>query len=110
MVMKRIKKDDNVIVRSGRDKGRTGKVIKHVGKDRVLVAGVNLVSKHEKPNPQKQIRGGIVKKEASIHISNVALLNPNTKKADRAGFKFVTQSGGKKKVRYFKSNDEMVEI
>lgn len=110
MVMKKIKKDDIVIVLTGKDKGRTGKVIRHLANDRILVEGVNLVKKTIRPNPQKNVQGGIVDKEIGIHISNVAIQNPATQKRDRVGFKILTEGGEKKKVRYFKSNDEMIEI
>src|SRR3989338_2450471 len=92
-IMNKIKKNDTVI--------------KMVGVERVLVEGINIVKKNVKPNPNKRIQGGIVEKEASIHVSNVALLNPMTKKADRVGFKTLeaTVQGEKpRKVRYFKSN------
>lgn len=107
--MKKIVKGDKVIVVAGKSKGMTGEVIK-VLEQRVLVAGVNLIKKHVKPNPQRQIEGGIVSKEASLHVSNVALLNPATQKADRVGFKFVEVEGSAepKKIRYFKSNGEAV--
>lgn len=111
--MKKIRKDDTVIVLTGKDKGRSGKVIKTLDNDRVLVEGVNIVKKHVKPNPYKNTQGGIIERESSIHISNLALLNPITSKADKVGIKFVdskTTGGKPKKVRYFKSNNEMVDI
>lgn len=101
--MNKIKKDDTVIILTGRDRGRSGKVIKLVA-DRVLVEGINMVKKNVKPNPHTQTQGGIVDKESAIHISNVALLNPITNKADKIAFKIVDG----KKVRYFKSNNEIV--
>ncbi|MBR1374984.1 MAG: 50S ribosomal protein L24 [Cardiobacteriaceae bacterium] len=103
--MKRIKKGDEVIVIAGKadNKGKRGKVLAVHG-DRVLVEGLNMVVKHIKPNPQLGIEGGIVRKEATIHISNVMLFNPATGKGDRVGFKF--EDG--KKVRYFKSNGALV--
>ena len=107
--MNRLKKNDEVIVIAGKDKGRKGTVVSVLSdKHRVIVEGVNLVKKHVKPNPNKQIEGGIVEQEAALHNSNVALYNPATKKADRVGFKFVED--GKKKVRYFKSNGELVDL
>lgn len=105
--MQKIKKDDTIIVLTGKDRGRTGRVIKHLGEDRILVEGINLVKKHQKPNPQKNIQGGIVTKEMGIHVSNVALLNPTTKKPDRVGFR-VLEDG--RKVRYFKSNNEVIDV
>lgn len=110
--MNKIKKDDMVIVLTGKDKGRSGKVIKLIKSDRALVEGVNVIKKHVKPNPYKNTQGGIIEREASIHLSNLALLNPMTNKADKVGFKFIEpKSEGEKakKVRYFKSNNEMVD-
>ncbi len=105
--MQRIKTGDEVIVICGKDKGRKG-VIKEMSSDtRVLVEGVNLVKKHQKPNPNINQQGGIIEKEAPIHISNINLFNPLTKKADRVGVK-VLEDG--KKVRYFKSNGEVVDV
>lgn len=105
--MQKIKKDDTIIVLTGKDRGRTGRVIKHLRENRILVEGINLVKKHQKPNPQKNIQGGIVTKETGIHISNIALLNPVTKKPDRVGFR-VLEDG--RKVRYFKSNNEIIDV
>lgn len=107
MAIKKIKQDDMVVVLTGKDKGRTGKIIKFVGKNRALVEGVNLVKKHLKPNPQKNVEGGIVERESSIHISNLAIHNPSTKKADRVGMKFLEDG---RKVRIFKSNGEVIDI
>ncbi|GGY60855.1 50S ribosomal protein L24 [Cellvibrio zantedeschiae] len=103
--MLKIKRDDEVIVIAGRDKGKRGKVVRVLA-DRVIVAGINLIKKHQKPNPQAGVAGGIIEKEASIHTSNVAIYNPATKQADRVGFK-VLENGDK--VRVFKSNGEAVE-
>lgn len=103
--MRKIKRDDEVIVIAGRDKGKRGKVVRVLA-DRVIVAGINLIKKHQKPNPQAGVAGGIIEKEASIHTSNVAIYNPATKQADRVGFK-VLENGDK--VRVFKSNGEAVE-
>jgi large subunit ribosomal protein L24 len=103
--MLKIKRDDEVIVIAGRDKGKRGKVVRVLA-DRVIVAGINLIKKHQKPNPQAGVAGGIVEKEASIHTSNVAIYNPATKQADRVGFK-ILENGDK--VRVFKSNGEAVE-
>lgn len=107
MVMRKIKVDDMVVILCGKDKGRTGKVLRFKGKDKVVVEGVNVIKKHLKPNPHKNIEGGIVERESAIHVSNVGLLNPVTKKADRVGFKRLENG---KKVRIFKSNKEQVEI
>ena len=106
--MKRIKKNDTVIVTTGKSKGKTGKVL-HVLNDRVLVEGCQIIYKHVKPNPNIDEAGGIKTQEASIHISNVALYNAIEKKASKVGFKFVEEADGtKNKVRYFKSNNELV--
>jgi large subunit ribosomal protein L24 len=104
--MQKIKKDDNVIILVGKDKGKQGKVTSLVNGDKVLVAGVNRAKKHQKPNPNKGISGGIIELEMPIHISNVALYNPATKKADRVGFKFLEDG---QKVRVFKSTQENVD-
>ena len=101
----KIRRDDEVVVLAGKDKGKQGKVLKVlIADNRVIVEGVNLVKKHTKPNPQLGVAGGIVEKEASIHVSNVEIVNPATGKADRVGFRFEDE----KKVRFFKSNGELV--
>lgn len=104
--MKKIRKNDEVIVLAGRDKGKRGKVLSVRADDRVLVSGVNMVKKHTKPNPMSGTPGGMVEKEAPIDASNVAIFNPATGKADRVGFK-VLEDG--KKIRVFKSNQEAVD-
>lgn len=101
----KIRRDDEVIILAGKDKGKTGKVTKVlVESGKVFVEGVNLIKKHTKPVPQLQQPGGIVEKEASLQVSNVAILNPKTGKADRVGFRF--EDG--KKVRFFKSDNEII--
>lgn len=103
---RKIKKDDEVIVIAGRDKSKTGKVIRMADKgNRAYVEGVNKVKKHQKPNPQLNQPGGIIEKEASIHISNLAILNSVTGKADRVGFKILEDGA---KARFFKSTKELV--
>jgi large subunit ribosomal protein L24 len=104
--MNRIRKGDEVIVLTGRDKGKRGTVLRRVDADHVVVEGVNRVKKNQRPNPMKGISGGIVDKDLPIHVSNVALFNPATKKADRVGVKAL-QDG--RKVRIFKANDEQVD-
>ena len=104
--MEKIRKGDDVIVLTGKDKGKRGSVLRRIDEDHVLVDGVNRAKKHMKPNPVKGVAGGIVDKDMPIHLSNVALFNPATKKADRVGFK-VLEDG--RKVRVFKSNGEQVE-
>ncbi|WP_026959569.1 MULTISPECIES: 50S ribosomal protein L24 [Aliagarivorans] len=101
----KIRKGDEVIVLAGKDKGKRGSVTKVLPTGKVFVEGVNLVKKHQKPNPHLGQAGGIIEKEAAIDVSNVALFNSATGKADRVGFRF--EDG--KKVRFFKSNNELVK-
>ena len=105
--MLRIKKGDEVVVISGRDKGKRGTVLRLLPYERAVVENVNIVKRHTKPNPAHGVGGGIVEKEASIHVSNIMLYNPQTKHGDRVGVRVL---GDGKKVRYFKSNDEVVDI
>ena len=105
--MKRIRKGDEIYVRSGRDKGKRGTVLRVLDENRVLVEGVHVVKRHTKPNPQAGMAGGIIEKEAPIHISNAALFNPVTKRPDRIGVKTLEDD---RKVRFFKSNNEVVDI
>lgn len=102
--MLKIRRDDEVVVIAGKDKGKRGKVMKVLADNRVIVSGINMVKKHRKPNPYLQQPGGIVEKEAAIQVSNVAIWNPTTEKADRVGFKVE----GEQKVRFFKSNGETI--
>jgi large subunit ribosomal protein L24 len=104
--MRKIRKGDSVVVTAGRDKGRTGTVVNVLPNGRVLVENVNMVKKHQRPNPGKGVQGAIVPKEASLHASNVALLNPATGKAGRVGVRSLKDG---RKVRFFKSNDELVD-
>ena len=104
--MNRIRKGDEVVVTAGKDKGRRGTVVKVLDDGHVVVEGVNMIKRHTKPNPQRQVQGGIVEKEAAIDLSNVALWNPVTKKGDRVGFRTLADG---RKVRYFKSNKEVVD-
>ncbi|VAW71773.1 LSU ribosomal protein L24p (L26e) [hydrothermal vent metagenome] len=104
--MQRIKKDDEVIVIAGKDKGRRGKVMSLTANDRVLVEGVNLAKKHQKANPNAGQAGGIIEKEMPIHMSNIMLFNPITNKGDRIGIKKLEDG---RKVRFFKSNDEVLD-
>ena len=103
--MLKIKKDDEVVVIAGRDKGKRGDVLQVLKDGRLLVAGVNLVKKHQKPNPNVGQQGGIVSKEAPIEVSNVAIWNSTAGKADRVGFR---EEDGKK-VRVFKSDNEVID-
>ena len=104
--MEKIKKGDDVIVVTGKDKGKRGTVLRVVDSRHLVVEGVNRVKKNQRPNPMKGQTGGIVDKDMPIDISNVALFNPQTKKADRVGFKLMDDG---RKVRVFKSNGEMVD-
>jgi large subunit ribosomal protein L24 len=104
--MQRIKKGDEVVVLAGRDKGKRGTVLNRVDAQHVVVEGVNRVKKHQRPNPMKGVTGGIVDKDMPIHISNVALFNPATQKADRSGAKTLEDG---RKVRVFKANGEQVD-
>lgn len=105
--MRKIKKGDEVVVIAGKDKGRRGNVIRVLeDEDRVLVENVNVAKKHVRPNPNAGVQGGIVEREMPIHVSNVMLWNPKTKKGDRVG---IREEKGKK-VRYFKSTNELVDL
>ncbi|MCX7180262.1 MAG: 50S ribosomal protein L24 [Proteobacteria bacterium] len=104
--MNKIRKGDNVIVITGKDKGKRGVVLRRVDDEHLLIEGINRVKKHTKPNPMKGQQGGIVEKEMPMQISNVALFNPATQKADRVGFKTLNDG---RKVRVFKSNGEVLE-
>ena len=104
--MNKIRKNDDVIVIAGKDKGKRGSVTRVLPGDRVIVENVNMIKRHTKPNPNSGIAGGIVEKEAPLHISNIALFNPVTKKADRVGIKTLEDG---RKVRVYKSNNEVVD-
>jgi len=104
--MKKIKCGDEVIVLTGKDKGKIATVKQFENTDQVIVQGINFVKKHVKPDPNKGVVGGIIGFEKPIHISNVAIYNTDTKKADRIGFRF---SGDNKKIRYYKSTGEPVK-
>ncbi|SEP30135.1 50S ribosomal protein L24 [Nitrosovibrio sp. Nv6] len=104
--MRKIKKGDDVIVITGRDKGKRGTVLRIVNADLVVIEGANKVKKHQRPNPSKGTAGGIVEMENPIQVSNVAIYNPATRKADRVGFRILE---GKGKVRYFKSSGELLD-
>ena len=101
----RIKKGDQVVVTAGKDKGKQGEVIRVDG-DRVVVSNINLVKRHTKPNPQAGVAGGVVEREASMHISNIALFNPASGKGERIGFK-VLEDG--RKLRVFRSSGEALD-
>lgn len=105
--MLKIRKGDEVVIMAGKDKGKRGTVLRRLSDETMIVEGINVVKKHQKPQPATGTPGGIVEKEMPIHVSNVALYNPETKKPDRIGFRELDDG---KKVRYFKSTDEVVDI
>lgn len=105
--MNKLKKGDSVIVISGKDKGKKGEIIKVIEPDKLLVTNINLAKKHVKPNPNKEETGGIIEREMPLHISNVMMFNPITKKRDKIGFKKLEDG---KKVRIYKSNKEVIDI
>ena len=109
--MEKIRKGDDVIVTTGRDKGKRGTVLKRVDETHVLIEGINLVKKHTKPNPLKGTTGGIVEKSMPIHQSNVAIFNAATGKADRVGIKITQGADGKRvAVRVFKSSGDEIKF
>ena len=105
--MNRIRKGDQVVVITGKYKGRRGTVVRVLENDRVVVENINVVKRHTRPNPAKGVTGGIVEKEMPIHASNVLLLNPATDKGDRIGYRTLADG---RKVRYFKSNNEVLDV
>jgi len=105
--MRKLKKGDEIIVIAGKDKGKRGTItLVMPEKDRLLIEGINMVKKHQKPNPNMGVPGGIVDKEMPLHMSNVAIFNPATGKADRVGIKILDDG---RKVRIFKSNNEVID-
>ncbi len=104
--MNKIRKGDEIIVITGKDKGKQGTVLNILERDRILVENINIAKRHTKPNPQKGVAGGIVEKEMPLHMSNIALFNPVTQKGDKVGIKTLEDGS---KVRYFKSNGEVVD-
>ena len=110
--MQKIRKGDQVVVTTGREKGKRGSVLRVFETGKVLIEGINRVKKHQRPNPVKGQTGGIIDKEMPLHISNVMLVNPASGKGDRVGFKFLEAQGGvaPRKVRFFKSNGEVVDV
>ena len=104
--MRKLRRDDEVIVIAGRDKGTRGTITRMVGDDKVIVAGVNMIKRHTRPNPNLGQPGGIVEKESPLHISNVAIFNPDSGAADRVGIR-IDEDGGK--TRFFKSNGEAID-
>ena len=110
--MQKIRKGDQVVVTTGKEKGKRGTVLRVLVSGKVLIEGVNRAKKHQRPNPVKGQTGGIIDKEMPLAISNVMLVNPATGKGDRVGFKFLEAQGGvpARKVRFFKSNGEVVDV
>ncbi|MGZ8201929.1 MAG: 50S ribosomal protein L24 [Burkholderiales bacterium] len=105
--MRKIRKGDDVVVITGRDRGKRGTVLRIVDSEYIVVEGANRVKKHQRPNPMKGVQGGIIEKEMPLHVSNVALFNPGTKKADRVGVRTLEDG---RHVRFFKSNGEVVDV
>jgi len=105
--MKKLKKGDSVIIIAGKDKGKKGEILKIIEPDKLVISNINLAKKHVKPNPNKQETGGILEREMPMHISNIMILNPLTKKGDKIGFKKLEDG---KKVRVYKSNQEVIDI
>ena len=105
--MKRLRKGDQVVVLSGKDKGRKGAITRMLPDGKVLVEGVNVVKKHQRPNPQRQQAAGIVEKEMPLHASKVAIWNPGSSKADRVGVKSLADG---RRVRFLKSNNEVLDV
>ena len=104
--MRKIRKGDDVIVTTGRDKGKRGAVLRVVGAEHLIIEGANKVKKHQRPNPMRGQTGGIVEKEMPLHVCKVAIFNPQTRKADRVGIRFLEDG---RKVRFFKSNGEVID-
>ena len=104
--MRKIKKGDDVLVTAGKDKGKRGTVLRVVDAEHLVVEGANKVKKHQRPNPIRGMTGGIVEKEMPLHVSKVAIFNPQTRKADRVGFRTLEDG---RKVRFFKSNGEVID-
>ena len=104
--MRKIRKGDDVVVTTGKDKGKRGTVLRVVDVDHLLVEGANRVKKHQRPNPMRGLTGGIIEKEMPLHVSKVAIFNPQTRKGDRVGFRTLEDG---RKVRFFKSNGEVID-
>jgi len=105
--MDKIRRGDEVVIIAGKDKGKRGTVVRRSDAEHVVVEGANRVKKHVKPNPVKGVVGGVIEKEMPLHVSNVAIYNPGTKRADRVGFKTLEDG---RKVRFFKSNGELLGV
>ncbi len=108
--MQRIRKGDDVMVIAGKDRGRRGTVLRVLDNGKIVIEGLNLVKRHTKPQPQGGQQGGIIEKEMPLDASNVQLFNPMTNQPDRVGFRMLKDGDEERKVRYFKSNDEVIDI
>ncbi len=104
--MQKIKQNDEIIVLAGKDRGKRGRVTRRLDDERLFVSGINMIKRHTKPNPQMNKVGGIIEREAPIHISNIAIFNPQTNKGDRVGIKTLEDG---KKVRVFRSTGEQID-
>jgi large subunit ribosomal protein L24 len=104
--MRKIRKGDDVVVTAGKDKGKRGTVLRVVDADHLVVEGANKVKKHQRPNPMRGLTGGIIEKELPLHVSKIAIFNPQTRKGDRVGFRTLEDG---RKVRFFKSNGEVID-
>ena len=104
--MRKIRKGDDVVVTAGKDKGKRGAVLRVVDAEHLVVEGANKVKKHQRPNPMRGLTGGIVEKEMPLHVSKIAIFNPQTRKGDRVGFRTLEDG---RKVRFFKSNGEVID-
>jgi len=104
--MRKIRKGDDVVVTAGKDKGKRGAVLRVVDAEYLVVEGANKVKKHQRPNPMRGLTGGIIEKEMPLHVSKIAIFNPQTRKGDRVGFRTL---GDGRKVRFFKSNGEVID-
>jgi large subunit ribosomal protein L24 len=104
--MRKIRKGDDVLVVAGKDKGKRGSVLRVIDAEHVVVEGANKVKKHQRPNPVRGLTGGIIEREMPLHVSNVAMFNPQTRKGDRVGFRTLEDG---RKVRFFKSNGEVID-
>lgn len=109
MSSRKIRNDDEVIVVSGKDRGRRGTVTRVFNNEKVIVEGINLAKKHVRPNPNQGIQGGIEEREMPLHISNIMLYNPQTEKGERVGFKWLGENENRRKVRVFKSSGEVID-
>ncbi|WP_423821635.1 50S ribosomal protein L24 [Salinisphaera sp. SPP-AMP-43] len=109
MSSKKIRNGDEVVVMSGKDRGRRGTVTRVMAGDKVVVEGINVAKKHVRPDPNQGVQGGIEEREMPLHVSNVMLYNPQTEKGERVGFKWLGEGADRRKVRVFRSSGEQVD-